>query len=50
MHGCFPKHSRMGTTRMKQDKDTEQEGEKSEYGRKEVQRARKKMSRQPITT
>ena len=26
MHECFPKHSRMGTARMKGDKETEEEG------------------------
>ena len=30
MHECFPKHSRMGTARMKQDKEIEG----SEYGKK----------------
>ena len=28
MHECFPKHSRMGTARMKQDKETDEEGKK----------------------
>ena len=28
MHECFPKHLRMGTARMKEDKDTEEEGHK----------------------
>ena len=28
MHVCFPKHSGMGTARMKQDKDTDEEGKK----------------------
>ena len=27
-HECFPKHSRMGTTRMKQDKQIEEESKK----------------------
>ena len=26
MHECFPKHSRMGTARMKKDKETDEEG------------------------
>ena len=30
MHGCFPKCLHIGTARMK-DKDTEEEGKKSEY-------------------
>ena len=37
MHECFPKHSRMGTARMKQDKETDNEGKKRdmrEYGNK----------------
>ena len=25
-HDCYPKHSRMGTARMKEDKETEEEG------------------------
>ena len=28
LHECFPKHLRMGTARMKQDKETEEEGKK----------------------
>ena len=28
MHECFPKHSRMGTARMKKDKETDEEGKK----------------------
>ena len=28
MHECFPKHSFMRTARMKQDKETEEEGMK----------------------
>ena len=31
MHECFPKHSRMGTARMKEDNETE---ERREYGKK----------------
>ena len=27
-HECFPTHSRMGTARMKQDKETDEEGKK----------------------
>ena len=28
MHECFLKHSRMGTARMKEDEETDEEGEK----------------------
>ena len=28
MHECFPKHSRMGTARMKLNKETDEEGKK----------------------
>ena len=28
MHECFPKHPRMGTARMKQDKKTDEKGKK----------------------
>ena len=28
MHECFPKHSRMGTARMKQDKETDEDDKK----------------------
>ena len=28
MHKCFPKHSCMGTARMKQDKETDEDGKK----------------------
>ena len=28
MHECFPKHARMGTARMKSDKETREEGNK----------------------
>ena len=28
MHECFPKHLRMGTARMKKDKETDEEGKK----------------------
>ena len=28
MHGCFPKHSRMRTAIMKNDKETDEEGKK----------------------
>ena len=29
MHECFPKHSRMGTSRIKLDKETHEDGKKS---------------------
>ena len=36
MHEYFPKHSRIETARMKEDKETEEEGkQKSEYGQKQ---------------
>ena len=43
LHECSPKHPRKGTARMKQDKETEDEGSKKRgvYIWKEVQRARK---------
>ena len=48
MHECFPKHSRMGTARMKSDKETDEEGKKRivslESGHKQ------KKSRRPITS
>ena len=28
VHACFPKHSRMGTARMNEDKETDEEGKK----------------------
>ena len=28
MHECFPKHSRMGTARTKEDKETDEDGKK----------------------
>ena len=28
IHECFPQHSRMGTARMKQDKETDEKGKK----------------------
>ena len=29
MHECFPKHSPMGTARMKEDNDTDEDGKKT---------------------
>ena len=46
MQECFPNHSRMGTSRIKQDKETDEEGE---YGRKQSEQGKKK-SRRPITS
>ena len=45
MHECFPKHSRMGTARMKLDKETDKDGkrgvsvDRSKKKKKEVQTA-----------
>ena len=51
MHECFSKHFRMGTARMKKDKETNEEGKKRDVS---VERSKvdtkKKKSRQPITT
>ena len=35
VHECFPKHSRMGTARMKYDKETDEDGKEKrrEYGK-----------------
>ena len=41
-HERPPKHPRMGTARMKQEKETEEEGKRGVNIWKEVQRARKK--------
>ena len=46
---CFLKHSRMGTARMKQDKEKEEEGKKRGASMKRS-KASKKKSRRPITT
>ena len=49
MQEYFPKHSRMETARMKQDKDTDEDTEvRREYGKKQRGHERKK-SRRPIT-
>ena len=40
MHEFFPKHRGMGTTRMKKDKDTEEEGKRTRVNTwKELQQA-----------
>ena len=49
MHACFPKHSRMGTARMKEDKGTE-EGEKRGVSMEINKACPKKKSRRPKTT
>ena len=42
MHECFPKHSRIGTERMKEDNETDEEGKKRGVSMEKVQQARKK--------
>ena len=42
MHECFPKHLRMGTARMKQDKETEEKGKKRDVNLERSKAARKK--------
>ena len=39
MHECFPKHLRMGTARMKQDNETDEDGQKRGVSMEKVQRA-----------
>ena len=41
MQECFPKHSRKGTAKTKQDKETDEDGKKREVWKK-AKRARKK--------
>ena len=41
MRVCFPKHSRMGTARMKYDKETNEEGKKRGVSKSAVQRTSK---------
>ena len=46
MHECFPKHSYMGTARMKEDKETDKEGKKrgmSTYRKKQCRHKKKKV-------
>ena len=51
MHECFPKRSRMGTARMKYDKETEGEDKKRDMSRERSKVGTKgKKSRRPITT
>ena len=40
MHECFHKHSRMGTARMKEDNETDDDGQKRAVTMEKVQRAR----------
>ena len=42
MHEYFPKHSRMGTARMNQDKETDEDCQKRGVSMEKVKRARKK--------
>ena len=43
MHECFPKHSRMGTARTTEDKETDEEGKKRGVSmERSIKRARKK--------
>ena len=42
VHECFPKHMRMGTARMKYDKETDKEGKREERVWEEVKRAKLK--------
>ena len=39
---CFPKHSRMGTARMKEDNETDEEGKKRGVSMEKVKRERTK--------
>ena len=50
MHECFPKHSRMGTVRMKQEKETDKEGKKRGMSVERSKAGTKKKSRQPIAS
>ena len=42
MHECFPKHSRTGTARMKQDKETDDEAKKRGVNTERSKAGRKK--------
>ena len=42
MHECFPKHSRMGTARTKEDKETDETGKKRGVSMEKAKRARRK--------
>ena len=41
MHECFPKHLRMGTARMKRDKETKEEGKKKGNGTERIKEGTK---------
>ena len=44
MHECFPKHSFMGTARMKQDKETDEDGKKRGVNMEKSKAGKKKLS------
>ena len=44
MHECFPKHSGMGTARMKYDKETDEEGNKRDMSMERSNAGTKKIS------
>ena len=50
MHECFPKHSRMVTVRMKQEKETDKEGKKRGVSVERSKAGTKKKVPQPITS
>ena len=50
MHECFPKHSRMGTARMKEEKETGEEGKKRGVSLEGSKASTNKKFRRPITT
>ena len=47
MHECFPKHSSMGTARMKLDKETDKEGKMRGVSIEKSKSDTKKKSRRP---
>ena len=50
MHERFPKHSRIGTTRMNEDNETDENGKKRGVSmEKKAKLHERKESRQPIT-
>ena len=50
MQECFPKHSRMGTARMKEDNETDEADKKRGVSMEKVKRHERNKPRQPITT
>ena len=42
IHECFPKHTRMGTAIMRQDRETDEEGKKRGVIMERIKRERKK--------